>query len=160
MAFVCCQDQFTHKILAMLIVLLEVDDERDDEDPRGLKSVLEFSQCVCVELICVWHVVGLHIMREHPNYWELWRIVIEIQKVDHVRGLWFFVKLMKQSTGSWSVLFSCFYVLSIWWMVSWTLVCVIYLDLRVYVTKCNLGLGFLWKFNVVMGLCGLKKLGG
>jgi hypothetical protein len=32
------------------------------------------------------------------------------------------------------------------------------LDSRVYVTKCNLGLGFLWKFNVVLGLCGLKKL--
>jgi hypothetical protein len=25
-------------------------------------------------------------------------------------------------------------------------------------TKCNMGLGFLWKFNVVLGLCGLKKL--
>jgi len=41
----------------MLIVLLEVDDERDDEDPRGLKSVLEFSQCVCrvdLCLTCCW----------------------------------------------------------------------------------------------------------
>jgi hypothetical protein len=27
-------------------------------------------------------------------------------------------------------------------------------------TKCNLGLGFLWKFNVVMGLYGLKNLRG
>jgi hypothetical protein len=34
----------------------------------------------------------------------------------------------------------------------------IYLNSRVYVTKCNMGLGFLWKFNVVLGLCGLKKL--
>jgi hypothetical protein len=32
------------------------------------------------------------------------------------------------------------------------------LNLGAYVTKCNLGLGFLWKFNVVLGLCGLKKL--
>jgi hypothetical protein len=62
--------------------------------------------------------------------------------------------------GCWSVLFSCFYVLSIWGMVSWVLVYAIYLDLGVYVTKCNLGLGFLWKFNVVLGLCGLKKLRG
>jgi hypothetical protein len=26
------------------------------------------------------------------------------------------------------------------------------LDLGVYVTKCNLGLGFFWKFNVVLGV--------
>jgi len=38
------------------------------------------------------------------------------------------------------------------------LVYAIYLDSRVYVTKFNLGLGFLWKFDVVMDLCGLKKL--
>jgi hypothetical protein len=38
------------------------------------------------------------------------------------------------------------------------LVYAIYWDSRVYVTKCNLGLGFFWKFNVVMGLCGQKKL--
>jgi hypothetical protein len=30
--------------------------------------------------------------------------------------------------------------------------------LRVYVIKCNMGLGLLWKFNVVLGLCGLKNL--
>jgi hypothetical protein len=35
-----------------------------------------------------------------------------------------------------------------------------YLDLGIYVTKCNLGLGFLWKLDVVMGLYGLKKLKG
>jgi hypothetical protein len=33
-----------------------------------------------------------------------------------------------------------------------------HLDLGAYVTKCNLGLGFLWKFNVVLGLRGLKRL--
>jgi hypothetical protein len=32
------------------------------------------------------------------------------------------------------------------------------LDSWVCVTKFNLGLGFLWKFDVVMDLCGLKKL--
>ncbi len=41
---------------------------------------------------------------------------------------------------------------------SWVLVYATYLNSGVYVTKCNLGLGFLWKFNVVLGLCGLKKL--
>jgi hypothetical protein len=40
--------------------------------------------------------------------------------------------------------------------VSQVLVYAIYLDF--YVTKCNLGLGFFWKFNVILGLCGLKKL--
>ncbi len=34
----------------------------------------------------------------------------------------------------------------------------IYLDSKVYVTKCNMGLGFFWKFNVVLSLCGLNKL--
>jgi hypothetical protein len=37
------------------------------------------------------------------------------------------------------------------------LVYAIYLDSRVYATKCNMGFGFFWKFNVVLGLCGLKK---
>jgi hypothetical protein len=34
------------------------------------------------------------------------------------------------------------------------------LDSGIYVTKCNLELGFLWKLDVVMGLYGLKKLKG
>jgi hypothetical protein len=38
------------------------------------------------------------------------------------------------------------------------LVYAIYLDSGVYVKKINLGLGFLWKFDVVLDLCGLKKL--
>jgi hypothetical protein len=41
--------------------------------------------------------------------------------------------------------------------VSRVLVYVIYWDLEVYVIKCNMGLGFFWKFNVVLGLYGLKK---
>ncbi len=76
---------------------------------------------------------------------------LEFYKEDPARGLWFFVKLVKQSMGSGSVLF-CFLVLSIWGVVSWVLVYAIYLDSRVYVTKCNLGLGFFWKFNDVMGV--------
>jgi hypothetical protein len=32
------------------------------------------------------------------------------------------------------------------------------LGLGIHVTKCNIGLGFLWKFDVVMGSYGLKKL--
>ncbi len=30
----------------------------------------------------------------------------------------------------------------------------------VYVTKCNLRLGFMWKFNVVLSLYDLNKLKG
>jgi hypothetical protein len=40
------------------------------------------------------------------------------------------------------------------------LVYAIYLGSGIYVTKCNLGLGFLWKLDVVLGLYGLKKLRG
>jgi hypothetical protein len=38
------------------------------------------------------------------------------------------------------------------------LVYVIYLDSGVYIIKCNIRLEFLWKFNVVLNLYGLKKL--
>jgi sterol desaturase/sphingolipid hydroxylase (fatty acid hydroxylase superfamily) len=38
------------------------------------------------------------------------------------------------------------------------LVYAIYLGLGIYVTKCNLGLGFLWKLDAVLGSYGLKKL--
>jgi hypothetical protein len=40
------------------------------------------------------------------------------------------------------------------------LVYAIYLDLGIYITKCNLGLGFMWKLDVVLDLYGLKKLRG
>jgi hypothetical protein len=53
---------------------LKVDDEGDDEDLRGLKSNLQYFQCVCQVDLCV-NVVDLHIMREHPNYYELRKIV-------------------------------------------------------------------------------------
>jgi hypothetical protein len=68
-------------------------------------------------------------MKEHPHYWKLRKTVtfhqilqggsykgvvvlcktceaingelnIEFYKVDHIKGLWFFVKFMKQSMGS------------------------------------------------------------
>jgi len=139
---------------------LKVDDKGDDENPRGLKSNMESSQCVCVKLICVW-VLLICISWENTlitGNSEKQLQFVEFYKVDHVKGLLFYVKLVKQSVGSWSVLFSCFYVLSIWGVVSWILVYAIYLDSGVYVTKCNLGLGFLWNFNVFWGLCGLKKL--
>jgi hypothetical protein len=32
------------------------------------------------------------------------------------------------------------------------------LGLGIYVTKCNLGLGFLWKLDVVLGSYGLKEI--
>jgi hypothetical protein len=34
------------------------------------------------------------------------------------------------------------------------------LDLEIYITKSNLGLGFLWKLDVVLDLYDLKKLRG
>jgi len=70
--------------------------------------------------------------------------------------LWFFVRLVKQ--GNWYVWFYCFYILSSWRMVSWTLDYVVCLGWGIYVTKCNHELRFLWKFNVVLGSCGLKNL--
>jgi hypothetical protein len=157
---------------------LKVDDKGDDENLRGFKSGLESFQCVRVGMMCVSRrsvcervcgvhvcvkVVDLHVMRKHLNYWELWKTVIVcwiLQGGSRKEGLWFFVKLVKQSLQGWNVLFSCSYVLSIWEMVSWTLLYAIYWDSNVYVTKCNLGFGFLWKFNVVMGWYGLKKLRG
>jgi hypothetical protein len=47
---------------------LKVDDKGDDEDLKDLKSSLESFQCVCRVDLC--ENVDLHIMREHPNYWE------------------------------------------------------------------------------------------
>jgi len=34
------------------------------------------------------------------------------------------------------------------------------LNSKIYVTKYNLGLGFLWKLDVALGSYGLKKLRG
>jgi hypothetical protein len=48
---------------------LKVDDEGDDEDFNGLKNNLESFQCVRQVNLCQ-NVVDLHIMNEHPNYWE------------------------------------------------------------------------------------------
>ncbi len=46
-------------------------DKGDDESFKGLKSGQNsFSICVCWVNLYV-SVVGLHIMREHPDYWEL-----------------------------------------------------------------------------------------
>jgi hypothetical protein len=53
---------------------LKIDDKRDDEDLKGLKSGLEFSQCVCQVDLCE-NVVDMHIMKEHHNYWEFRKIV-------------------------------------------------------------------------------------
>ncbi len=117
--------------------------------------------CVCRVDLCA-NVVDLHIMRKHPNYWELWKIIIVhwILQGGSCKGAMVFCKTCETINGELKCVVSCFYVLSIWGMVSWILVYAIYLDSWVYVTKCNLGLQFLWKFNVVMGLCGLKKLRG
>jgi hypothetical protein len=84
-----------------------IDDKRDDEDLRGLKSSLESSQCVCVRLICLWMLLicisweGTLIIGNPEKQSQS----IELYKVDHVRGLWFFVKIVKLSMGSWNVLF-------------------------------------------------------
>jgi hypothetical protein len=132
---------------------------------KGMTKTLGVSRAVwnflnvCVSgLFCVWMLL-IYISWKNAlitgNFKEQSHSV-EFYKVDHAKGLWCFVKLMKHSMGGWSVLCSFFYVLSIWKVVSWILVYVIYLDLGVYVTKCNLGFGFFWKFNVVLGLCGLK----
>ncbi len=53
---------------------LKVDDERDDEDFKGLKNNLESFQCVRQVNLCE-NVVDLHIMKEHPNYSELQKTI-------------------------------------------------------------------------------------
>jgi hypothetical protein len=53
---------------------LKVDDEEDDEDIRVSRAVCNLSMCVCWVDLCV-NVVDLHIMREHLNYWELWKTI-------------------------------------------------------------------------------------
>jgi hypothetical protein len=46
-------------------------DKGDDENLRGLKSSQKsFSICVCRVDLYV-SVIGLHIIREHLDYWEL-----------------------------------------------------------------------------------------
>jgi hypothetical protein len=101
---------------------LKVDDEGDGEDLKGFKSGLESFQCVCVELICVWMLLicisweSIVITRNSKKQSHS----IEFYKVDHAGGMWFFIKLVKQSMGSWSVCVCVcvcvcvFYVLSIW----------------------------------------------
>jgi hypothetical protein len=44
----------------------------DDENFRGFKNVLSASQLVCVMLSCI---SQKKITKEHPNCWELWKIV-------------------------------------------------------------------------------------
>jgi hypothetical protein len=55
---------------------------------------------VCQVDSCV-NVIDLHIMKEHPNYWKFQKKshFVEFYKMDHVNGLWFFVKLVKQLMG-------------------------------------------------------------
>ncbi len=53
---------------------MKVDDERDDEDFKGLKNNLESFQCVRQVNLCE-NVVDLHIMKEHPNYSELQKTI-------------------------------------------------------------------------------------
>jgi hypothetical protein len=50
----------------------------------------------------VLNVINLHIMTKHLNTKnsEKQSQSIKFYKVDYVRGLWLFVKLMKQSMGS------------------------------------------------------------
>jgi hypothetical protein len=65
-------------------------------------------------------------------------------------GLWFFVRLVRQSLGDLICvvfLFSIFCQIEGWCQEQW-----------IYVTKCKQKLGLLWKFNVVLGLCGMKTL--
>jgi hypothetical protein len=75
----------------------------DDENLRGFKNNHK-SFSICVYWVDLYvSVVGLHIMKEHPDYWELRRTTIGrwFYNVDHAKGgLWFFVKLVKQSLGS------------------------------------------------------------
>jgi len=62
-------------------------DKGDDENLRSFENNHKsFLICVCQVDMYV-SVIGLHFMREYPNYWELWRIAIVhwIYRVDHVK---------------------------------------------------------------------------
>jgi len=115
--------------------------------------------CVCQVDLCV-NFVDLHIMKKHLNYWELWKIVTVcwILQGWSCKGVVVLCKTCEVVNGELKRVVFLFYVLSIWGVVSWVPIYVIYLDLGVYVTNYNLGLGFLWKFNVILGLCGVKIL--
>jgi hypothetical protein len=115
--------------------------------------------CVCWVDLCV-SVIDMHIMEEHPNLWELWRTVTIcwILEGGSCKGVVVICKTCETQWGVEVCYFLSFMCCQFWGMVSWVLVYAIYLDSRVYVTRCNLRFGFLWKFNGVLGLCGLKKL--
>jgi len=62
--------------------------------------------------------VGLHFMKEYPNFWEFQRTVticnnpLKLRGQSYKRGLWFFVRLFEEITrGNGYVLSSCFYAL-------------------------------------------------
>jgi len=59
------------------------------------------------------NVIDLHIMREHPNYWDLQRTVTfrRILQSGSFKGLWFFVKLVKQLI--WSLKCVVFFLLCV-----------------------------------------------
>jgi len=131
------------------------------ENPKDLKGgpIYLLNMCLSGWSICECCVHAYHekapwllgIVKNNIVHW--------FYNVNHTKeGLWFFVKIVKQSLGSWNMLFSCSYVLLIWGMVSWALVYVIHLGSGIYVTKCKQEFGFLWKSDVVMGSYGLKKL--
>jgi hypothetical protein len=48
----------------------------DDEKFRGLKVARNYFQCVCGLVDFYVGFVGLHFMREHPDFWELRRTAI------------------------------------------------------------------------------------
>jgi hypothetical protein len=69
---------------------------------------------------------------------------IEVTESIVQRRIVILCKTFETITGeSWCVLCSYIYVLSSW---------------EIYLTKCKQELKFMWKSNVVLGLCGLKTL--
>jgi hypothetical protein len=123
---------------------------------RGMMKILGVSRTVCLLNLCV----SCLFMCE--CWWDAYHkrtIIIGNSKKSHIlqiwqcnlkRGLWFFVKLVKQSMGSWNVLIFVHCQL-VGWCSKYFSVYAIYLYSGVCITKCNLGLGF-FKFNVVLGV--------
>jgi hypothetical protein len=136
-------------------------DKRNDEKFRGLESSHKiFSKCV-VGSICMWVLLACISWENTWNFGNSEKLQQSIEIIGWIIQMRIVVlcKTFEALTrGSGYVLFSCFYVLSSGRMVSRTLDYVICVDWGIYVNKCNHELEFMWKSNVVMGLCGLKFL--
>jgi len=106
--------------------------------------------CVCYVDLCV-NVVDLHIMKEHLNYRELWKTVTfhRILQGGSCKGVMVLCKTWEVVNGELKCVVFFFFlcILNLRGGVMNTGLCNLFWLRGFYVTKCNMGLGFFWKFN-------------